>query len=177
MIERYKSEDAFSALEDLLLVPVPINETNIPGGFAGQVIKKFPLVDIRLKERGGLEETEILIVGHLGREERWVPAYSLALCGIHRQQERGWESAAEYLKAGLDKLVDRTSSDRKLATAGIPGTGYSGLSGNASPEDIKNVLDQHSMRVTVYQDSFAGDREELTYADPPLDAKVSLPLR
>lgn len=177
MIEKYKNEDAFNAIEDLLLVPTPIDETNISSGFAGQVIKRYPLVDVRLKERGGLGESEILIVRYLGREERWVPAYSLALCGIHRQQERGWESAAEYLEAGLDKLIDRTSPERKLATAGIPGTGYSGLRGNASPDAIKAALERHPMKVTVYQDSLAGDREELTYADPSLDARVSIPLR
>ena len=173
MIEKYKNENAFSAVEDLLLVPTPIDEMTITSGFAGQVIKRFPLVDVKIRERGGLEASEILIVGNLGSEQRWIPAYSLALCGIHRQQQNGWKDSPEYLQIGLDKLAKRFTG-KKLATAGIPGTGYSGLRGDASPEEIKAVLDNHEMLVTVYQDSLSGDREELIYADPSLSEGAEL---
>lgn len=176
MIEKYKNENAFNASEDLLLVPIPIDEMIITSGFAGQVIKKFPNVEAKIRERGGLEASEILIIGDLGTEERWIPAYSLALCGIHRQQQNGWKDSPAYFQIGLDTLSKRFTG-KKLATAGIPGTGYSGLRGDASPEEIKAVLDNHEMLVTVYQDSIAGDREKLTYANPSLSEGAELELQ
>lgn len=164
MIERYRSDDALNALEDVLLVPLPIGETDVPGGFAGEVLRRFPIAQIRLSESRGLEPAQVLMVGSHGREEIWTPAYSLALTGLHRQQSQGWEETPEFLKESLASISQYTSYGRRvkrLATAGIPGTGFSGLRGNASPEAIKQVLEDHKLLVTVYQDGFAGDRAEV----------------
>ncbi len=170
MIERYKSEDAFSATEDFLLVPVPIDEVEITGGFAGEVFRRFSLASVRLHEKGGLSEAEVLIIGRLGREQRWIPAYSIALAGIHRQQSHGWNDTPARLEAALDTIAAKNTQSHlpnTLATAGIPGTGFSGLRGDASPEEIKQTLEAHSLLVTVYQNDVAGDRAALLEATPP----------
>lgn len=147
MIEHYVNDDALNALEDILLVPMPIGETDVPGGFAGEILRRFPIASIRLSEHGGLQPAEVRMVGSLGREQPWLPAYSLALTGLHRQQRQGWARTPEYLQESLDTIQKYRTPGRsgtpKLATAGIPGTGLSGLRGNASPERIKRTLDEH----------------------------------
>ncbi len=175
MIERYKNDDAFNALEDVLLVPLPIGETNVPGGFGGEVLRRFKIAQIRFSQHSGLAPAEVLMVGHLGQEQPWIPAYSLALTGLHRQQSRGWEDTPAMLQEALDTISQtrRLTQNPKLATAGIPGTGFSGLRGNADPEAIKHVLDAHTTRITVYQDSFAGDRAKVT-ENPLQSDKVQL---
>lgn len=175
MIDRYKNDDAFRATEELLLVPVPIKETDDLGGFAGQVMERFGLAEAKLRMRGGLDTSEILIIGHLGQEKRtWLPAYSLALCGIHHREADGWTRSPEYLKESLDRIKVATELGvrARVATAGIPGTGFSGLRGNASPEAIREVLGVHELGFTVYQDGLSGDRAKLLHADPSLDDEL-----
>ena len=170
MIERYVNDDALNAREDVLLVPMPIGETDVPGGFAGEILRRFPIASIRLSEHGGLQPAEVRMVGSLGREQPWFPAYSLALTGLHRQQRQGWARTPEYLQESLDTIRKYRTPGRSgaptLATAGIPGTGFSGLRGDASPEQIKRTLDEHGLLVIVYQDNLAGDRAVLDQADP-----------
>jgi hypothetical protein len=174
MITQYKNEDAFNASEDLLLVPLPIHARAEFQGFAGQVMRRFPIAEIALRETEGLGEGETLVVGYEGGYARWAQPYSLALCGLHRRAQYGWQYTPQYLQMALDRL--QASRDKRLtiATAGIPGTGYSGLLGGAEPSDIKAILEAHPVLVTVYQDNTAGDRAALLEVDSPLDGTQAL---
>lgn len=177
MIERYKTDDALNATEKFLLVPTPIRQTREISGFAGQVMDKFSIVGEMLEEKEGLEAAEVLLIGTLGeKRDVWLPRYTLALCGTHHNDSEGWANTPEYLTTGLD-YIETTSSleaDIKVATASIPGTGFSGIKGDASPDAILNALEAHNLKITMYQRGSSGDREEAVYADPTRYEKVSL---
>lgn len=176
MIERYVQDDALNAREPLLLVPLPIFEIEFNEGFAGQVMRQFPeAVDV-LKGRGGMTPGDFEIVPGIihDKEENTLTRkpYSLVLAGIHARTERGWKNTPQALTLVLQRLV-LSGQGLQIATAGIPGTGFSGLRGGADIEAIKQALDDNkNMLVSVYQDGYSGDRAEVLYADPVLDASV-----
>lgn len=175
MIERrIYNQSALDAREEMLLVPVAVGATDITEGFARQVLDVYPLAEERLKTRRGLNESEIMMVGTMGGDARWLPLYTLVFAAIHHRQEKGWQRAPEMLNDVLDNLYERVGTHSRLATAGIPGAGFSGIKGDASPEQVENALDQSPLRVFVYFDHYSGDREKLQYADPPLVDKAQL---
>lgn len=171
MIDGYRQDDALNAVEDVLLVPAPIRESRFSEGFIGHVVRTFPIADVRLKSRGGVNAGDILFVGHLGEERRaWIPPYTLAFAGIHyRNEQNGWQHSPELLAQSLGRIAEVSywQQDTKVATAGIPGTGWSGLSGSADIDAIRQTLEDTPMKVYVYQDSYSGDRAEVLEADPP----------
>lgn len=173
MIIKYENKNAFNAGENLLLVPVPVKATSDFQGFAGQVVDRFPIASLRLRNLRGLNPGQLEIVGSLGGEYRWMAKYSLALCGIHYREAEGWRQTPELLGQALDSIVAATElgGAATIATAGIPGTGFSGLRGNADPSRIKSVLESHPLAITVYQDDVAGDRARMLAETPPLQGE------
>lgn len=172
MIERYVSDDALRAKEEILFVPVPVNATEIEDGFAGQVLRAYPLAESRLQTRGGLEEGRVLYVGTLAGDWRWLPLYTLAFAAIHHREPNGWEESPTILRGVLAGIAERFS-DKRLAVAGIPGTGFSGIKSAVRPSTIEDVMEESAMRITVYQNGLSGDRAELLHADPQLDQSTS----
>lgn len=178
MIERYVQDDALNAQEPLLLVPLPIFQIKFDEGFAGQITRRFPLMQEALKKRDGitLGDFEIVpgVMHNTADNTITRKPYDLVLAGIHERNQRGWQNAPQALANVLQGLVLR-GKELQIATAGIPGTGFSGLRGDADIEAIKQALeDNNYINVSVYQDSYAGDRAEVLYADPALDASSEL---
>jgi hypothetical protein len=166
MIERIKHDDALNATEELLLVPVPVGATVIEDGFAGQVLRAYPLAESRLQTRGGLGEGEALLVGTVAGDYRWHPLYSLVLTALHHRRPGGWDEAPKVLAGVLEGLHERFAKDR-LAVAGTPGAGFSGLrNGAANQGEMLAVLETTEIAVTIYDRQESGDREGLAYADP-----------
>ena len=173
MIERYVNDDALNAHEQMLLVPTPIGETTFEERFIGQVIHRFPDAAERIDSYGGLNAGDIVVMGALSGEANWVPTYSLVFAGIHRRREAGWNNAPALLSGVLDKLYIKYNGN-KLATAGIPGSGYSGLRGNALPASMEEVLRVSPLDIVVYNRGLSGDRVKLREADPQLDTYLRL---
>lgn len=169
MIERYVNADVFTSEEEYLLVPAPIGETEFEEGFIGQVIARHPFVEHKLRNRGGVKEGEVVILNHAID----VLPYNIAVAGIHRRQQEGWKDAPELLQHAL-KPLEEFSTYAHIATAGIPGTGFSGLRGGAEPEAIKDVLDLASLRFHVYQNGMSGDRAKVLEADPDRSDQIQL---
>lgn len=169
MIERYVNADVFTSKEEYLLVPAPIGETEFNEGFIGQVIARHPFVAYKLRNRGGVAEGEVVILKH----DIDVLPYKLAIAGIHKRQQEGWKDTPELLQNALKPLEDFVTYAH-VASAGIPGTGFSGLRGNADSEAIKGVMDSSSLRFHVYQNGLSGDRAEVLSADPDLEDHARL---
>jgi hypothetical protein len=165
--------DALDAEEEFLLVPAPVGATQgFNEGFLGQVVKAFPAVAERIREKGGVRCGELYLVGHSGqRVGGWLPAYTLALAGIHYREPNGWNESPDMLRAVMDKIQSEAPRNSvKLATAGIPGTGNSGLRGNAS-NGVQEVLMRHSLPVVVYRQGFEGQGARMLEAVPPQQAR------
>jgi hypothetical protein len=174
MIERYVNADVFTSREELVLVPIPAQETEFNEGFAAQVMQRYPLAQERIGEKGGLDPGEAILVGTMGGDKLWWPLHSLVIAGIHRRQESGWRDAP-YLLDGVLRWLYQAHTEATLATAGIPGTGFSGLRGGADTDAIRATLDKSRLRVSVYQDGLSGDRAEVLNADPDLQDHAALP--
>lgn len=168
MIERYINADVFTSQEKFILVPAPIGETEFENGFIAQVVRRHPFVNLRLGLRGGVREGEACIL-----DTNNIVPYKIAIVGIHRRQQEGWKDAPEFLQRALEPF-EEFRQDQDIATAGIPGTGFSGLRGGADPEAIKDVLELAPLRFHVYQDGLAGDRAEVLQANPDLEDQVAL---
>lgn len=175
MIEREVYEDALNATEEFLLVPVPVGSTKIEDGFAKQVLSTYPFAAMRFKNRAGMDEGETLMVGTMAGEKKWLPLYTIVFAAIHHHAKEGWKRSPELLNKSLDNVYERFGNAR-LATAGIPGNGLSGIKGDAPIIQIENVLDQSPLRVFVYKRGYSGDREKLSYVEPPLESQVGLDL-
>lgn len=163
MIRKYATKNAFEATEDMLLVPMPAGRVLELEGFAGQVMSRFPFARYRLEERNGLRVGEAFLVGPDSGHGQYVSPYNLAFCGIHQRVKDGWQRAPMHLTNALDTLANATDKGYRatVATAGIPGTGFSGLRGDANPDEIRLALEAHALDITVYQDSLSGDRAAL----------------
>lgn len=170
MITKYVNGNALNATERVLFVPVPIEDTTITGGFAKDVFDRFPLVKTKFLEQNGFDEAQVIMVGELGGQNRWAASpYSIALAGIHRVQPGGWNLSHEFVTGALDEItrIEHTGT-LTVATAGIPGTGLSGLKGNAHTELIRKSMQQHDLSITVYRDNLAGDRAAVLAVQPDL---------
>lgn len=168
MIERYVNSDVFTSREELILVPVPTNETEFTEGFVAQVVQRYPLAQERINKKGGLDPGEAILVGTMAGDKLWWPLHSLVIAGIHYRKENGWKDSPHLLQGVLGWL-QQAHSETTLATAGIPGTGFSGLRGGADVDAIKMALENSNVRVSVYQDGLSGDRVEALQVAPDLE--------
>lgn len=168
MIERRVNGDAFHATQDMLLVPIPGFATDFDEGFAGGVARRFPEATRAISESGGMALGGLMVYGALEDSPNWKQRYSLAFAAIHLREENGWRFAPALLDNILDRMVDEYGADKSLATAGVPGTGLSGLRGDATPVKMLSVLDKTDIPVTIYDYGLSGDREPLEFSEPSL---------
>jgi hypothetical protein len=168
MIERRINGNAFYACEDMLLVPVPGFATDFEDGFVGEVAQIFPESTRAISAGGGLALGGLMVYGALEGTPNWQQPYSLTFAAIHLREENGWQFAPALLENVLERLTDEYGTEKTLATAGVPGTGLSGLRGDATPVKILSVLDNCDLAVTIYDRGPAGDREPLEYPEPTL---------
>lgn len=170
MIERRINGDAFHATEDMLLVPIPGYATAFNEGFVGEVARRFPEATRAITESGGMALGGFMVYGALEDSPNWQQPYSLTFAAVHLREENGWQFAPTLLENTLDMLADVYGTERTLATAGVPGTGLSGLRGDATPVKILSVLDDADLAITIYDRTPSGDREPLEYPEPTLRA-------
>ncbi len=178
MISKELPGDALQATEEFVLVPVSTDTHTPTSGFYQSVLERHPIAALRLgnhfSSEGPLAAGEIFIVDFSGI---LVPAYSLAFAGIHRAGDRGWQDAPDSLEHALSSIPHyRMGRAARIATAGIPGTGFSGLKGGADPEAIRAVLEKSKRSIVVYHNDFSGDREPLVKREPQPHLAEELPL-
>lgn len=166
--------DALEAKEPLLLVPTPIGETEFYDGFIGQVVRRFPQVQDKINARGGLGVSETMLVGPLSGDKLELAEYTLVFAAFHRRREGGWNNSPALLANVLTRLHEEYPIS-KLATAGIPGEGYSGLLGHVDSWSVGTVLQMSEQEVVIYRrEDRAGDREGRIEGNPDLSDKFGL---
>jgi hypothetical protein len=173
MIERYVQGDALNATEELLLVPVPSSATEVTGGFARQVFDLLPEVEERFVAVGGLHLCQTIEIGPGNVGNEWPKPYTVVLAGMHRREMNGWSDTPHLLGGILATIHERRQGER-LAVAGTPGTGFSGLLGQADEFEILGALNTTRVPVVVYRQDYVGDRAGVLHADPHLDEFASV---
>jgi hypothetical protein len=175
MIERTVEGDALDAREDMLLVPMPINDATVHEGFARQVLNRYPITQRLVDAKQGLSAGEFMMVGTKAGDPSWRPSYTLVLAALHRREVYGWQLADTFLSDIMHR-IHQIYAPNRMATAGIPGSGYSGLPGDAHPERMRGVLEDSPLMISIYQRGPSGDRAKLLEADPPNQDRVEAPL-
>ncbi len=178
MIIKEQPGNTLNSTEEFVLVPISSDTHDPTSGFYRTALDRFPLAKIRLGKRflseGPLEPGEVFIVEFAGLQ---TPSYALAFAGIHRVGEYGWRDAPENLAAALENIpARRLGRTSRIATAGIPGTGFSGLKGGADPTAIRAALDESSRHIVIYHDDLSGDREPRIVREPQPQLAEALPL-
>jgi hypothetical protein len=174
MIKREVDDSPFNATEDYLLVPVPAGTQELPtGGFAAQVLERFPVGRRTFERRLGrsaLDAGEVWTAHSVMKSQA---SYFLAFAAIHLPEARGWKDAPQYLEQALADLPRRNSFVYDLhnrpisvATAGIPGTGYSGLRGDADPEAMRAALEATEREIHIYRREESFVREPRAATEP-----------
>lgn len=173
MIIEYKDGDALEATEKCILVPVAIDSPYIPSsGFVKSAMERFPDVRSRIYQRlpfNQFRPGEMISV----RLNSGAVAELVALVGLHRHMARGWKRAPENLRTSLHQIAEQFGNIA-IATASIPGTGFSGVKGGAESEKIRAVLEETDHSITVYQRRDAFDREPRTQTEPLKSEATSL---
>jgi hypothetical protein len=153
----YKFGDALDATEELLLVPVARRAINATDGFARQVFEALPETQRILKQVNGLYLGQTLEIGK-GFAHNWTKPYTAVLAAMHRRDEMGWEDAP-YILTGVLAHIHERHEGKRLAVAGTPGAGYSGLLGDAKSFDIMRSLIQTKVPIVVYRHREIDDPE------------------
>lgn len=168
MIVSEKPGNALEATEELLLIPVSTGPYHEPtSGLALQVEHKYPQAGAWLRKQLNGKELEAGAIKIYEFEERDIAAYALVFAGIHTPGKDGWRGAHEHVAKALKQMPERRiGRAARIATAGIPGTGFSGLKGNADINAIRSTLERSSREIFVYHRSFAGDREPIEPSAP-----------
>lgn len=173
MIIREVDESPFSAKEDYLLVPYPVGTTELPTGnsFAAQVLDRFPVGRSQLERalgNGALSLGQVVKARSL-EHDPFNSNYILAFAAIHLQQPEGWKVAPSALSLALEDLQSRggySPEPPSVATAGIPGTGYSGIRGDADPWAMREALERSDRLITIYRRSEIFDNEPRVVVRP-----------
>lgn len=178
MIVAEKNIDAFQAVEELLLVPISTGDYHPPtSGFALSVENRFPTAHLWLKDTLREHPMRAGEVRTFEGNRQWLPAYALMFAGIHEPGQRGWEETPAMLEIALYAAPQqRLGRVARIAVAGNPGNGLSGLKGNANPADIRAVLEKNNREIVIYNREPAGDREALHRHNPRPSARISLDL-
>lgn len=178
MIVAEKKGDVFGAEEELLLVPLSSGPYRIPGSsFAQEVATRFPLAEAWLKNQLDFQALQPGGVRIYSEPSFWAPAYTLAYAGLHQPGDRGWEESPACLEIALYQMPERRlGRTARIAVAGIPGTGFSGLKGGADPQAIRHALEASSREIVIYHRASSGDREPLHDREQPPSVPEFVPL-
>lgn len=170
-----KVDNPFNATERYLFVPVPAETDRLPtDGFVGDVMRRLPFASVALSQimrEGGFGFGEVRVAENPSR--LWSLPYKIAFAAIHLERSQGWQEAPLGVLEALDALPKLPDGERTVATAGIPGTGLSGLRGDANVKAIRAVLEAHPLEVTVYVRHEDGEREPRVRVEP-LDSESAL---
>ena len=168
MIVSEKPGNALEATEELLFVPVSTGPYHEPtSGLALQVEHTYPQAADWLRKQLNDKELEAGAIKIYEFEERDIAAYALVFAGIHSPRKEGWKGTHEHIAKALKKMPERRiGRAARIAMAGIPGTGFSGLKGNADINAIRNTLERSNREIYVYHRNLAGDREPIELSAP-----------
>ena len=178
MIVAEKNANVFEASEELLFVPISVGDYHKPtSGFAMAVEEAFPTAAIWLQDRLLYNPLRLGEVHTFEGGRGWLPAYALMFAGVHAPGERGWEEAPAAVEIALYQApAKRLGRTARIAVAGIPGTGFSGIKGNADPDAIRAALIRSDRDVVVYHHNTSGDREPRSLVTTPPAGRVAVPL-
>lgn len=178
MIVAERNANVFEASEELLFVPISVGDDHKPtSGFAMAVEECFPTAATWLQDRLQYNPLRFGEVHTFEGGGGWLPAYALMFAGIHAPGERGWEEAPAAVEIALYQApARRLGHTARIAVAGIPGTGFSGIKGNADPDAIRASLMRSEREVVVYHHNSAGDREPRSLMNTPPTDRVAVPL-
>lgn len=176
MIVAEKNANIFEASEELLFVPISAGDYHKPtSGFAKTVEDRFPTAAIWLQDKLQHHPMRLGEVHTFEGGCEWLPAYALMFAGVHAPGERGWEEAPAAVEIALYQApAQRLGRLARIAVAGIPGTGFSGIKGNADPEAIRAALIHSDRDVVVYHHNTSGDREPRSLVTTPPADRVAL---
>jgi hypothetical protein len=84
-------------------------------------------------------------------------------------EQDGWQHSPTNLEIALYNMPPyRLGRAARIATAGIPGTGFSGLKGNVNVQEMYDAIERSTRSVVIYHRNLAGDRGPLTFRAPTL---------
>lgn len=173
MIKKYVNGNPLDiATENYLLVPVAAETSRMPDeGFVVDVIKRHigarASFECALHSQFGMGD--VLITDRTDDAP-----YEIVFAALHRHGAGGWKEAPEALSSVLESLPDVRGPNVSVATAGIPGTGLSGLKGGADINAIKGVLEVSPKGIVVYTRKGIIDREPRTLSDPLPQDSIAL---
>ncbi len=158
--------DALRAPQTGLLVPIAADIVRMPtSGFIRDAIDYYPVVRFAMNSR--VEANMVFQLGEtllLEEDDRGRNKF-IALVAMHRHVERGWVHAHGILKTSLEETYTKLGKI-SIATAGVPGTGYSGIKGAADPEKIEEMLETTIHPITIYSRFAQPDNEPRVKVEP-----------